>query len=247
MVRPPPEGAPQELARSPVPPGSVVVRQRWHHLTFLHWRYDARDVQRLLPRDVEVEEIDGSAWVGLIPFMALGTRLFGVPAARAYPETNLRTYVRSAQGSEAVWFFSLEASSAPVVLAARASLSLPYHWSVMRAETSPERCRYRSRRRFAPAVAHDVEVVPGRTLEQRERTERHELLTARWRLVVPRTGGRLTVPVHHGPWPLKTAEVVRLDETLTRAAGLPPPSEPPETWWSPGVDAAILMPKVRAR
>lgn len=227
--------------------GRVVVRQRWHHLTFVHWRYDRTDLQRLVPRTVEVEEIDGSAWVGLIPFVARRTRVAGIPVAQSYPETNLRTYVRTTDGAGAVWFLSVEAASAPVVAVARSVLSLPYHWAVMRAETTPERCRYRSARRFAPAVHHDVEVAPGRALEGRDRTERHERLTARWRLVVPRTGGRLVVPVRHEGWPLHAAEVVRLEETLLGAAGLPPPSAPPEAWWSPGLDAGIMLPGVARR
>jgi uncharacterized protein YqjF (DUF2071 family) len=36
----------------------------WDELTFLHWRFAVEDVQRLLPRGLEVEPFDGAARVG---------------------------------------------------------------------------------------------------------------------------------------------------------------------------------------
>lgn len=223
-------------------PGFPVVRQRWHHLTFLHWRYDTADLRRVVPPELHIEEIDGSAWVGMVLFVAQRTRLLGVPVAPSYPEINVRTYVRTRNGLEAVWFLSLEASSAPVVAAARTLVGVPYHWAAMRAETAPDRCRYRSRRRFVPAGC-DVEVVPGEVLTGDRRTERHERLTARLRMIVPRADRRLSLPIRHEPWLLHDAAVVRVEESLLTAAGLPPAEEPPEGCWSPGLDAEILTPE----
>ena len=40
----------------------------WEQLTFIHWRFDPDEVQRLLPPGLTVETFDGSAWVGLVPF-----------------------------------------------------------------------------------------------------------------------------------------------------------------------------------
>ncbi|MEV5509876.1 DUF2071 domain-containing protein [Streptomyces orinoci] len=39
----------------------------------------------------------------------------------------------------------------------------------------------------------------------------------------------------HEPWPLRHATIAELRETLTAAAGLPPPSGPPLAHFSPGV------------
>ncbi|MGO9078293.1 MAG: DUF2071 domain-containing protein [Streptosporangiaceae bacterium] len=44
------------------------MRQRWERLTFLHWPYDPAQVQRLLPAGLAADELDGAAWVGLVPF-----------------------------------------------------------------------------------------------------------------------------------------------------------------------------------
>jgi uncharacterized protein YqjF (DUF2071 family) len=44
------------------------MTQRWELLTFLHWPYEPRLVQALLPPGLTVETYDGQAWVGLVPF-----------------------------------------------------------------------------------------------------------------------------------------------------------------------------------
>lgn len=50
------------------------MHQRWSQITFFHWRYPPAVVQSLLPGGLTVETLDGSAWVGLIPFFMEGVR-----------------------------------------------------------------------------------------------------------------------------------------------------------------------------
>ena len=60
-----------------------------------------------------------------------GVRLRGTPAVpwlSAFPELNVRTYVTCGR-KPGVWFFSLDASSALAVAAARAAYKLPYFHS----------------------------------------------------------------------------------------------------------------------
>jgi uncharacterized protein YqjF (DUF2071 family) len=89
-----------------------VMHNRWDTLTFLHWPYPVDVVQALLPAGLRVEQFDGRAWVGLVPFFMQvrppGVRWF-VPPGR-FPETNVRTYVHGPDGSTGVYFFSLEAA-----------------------------------------------------------------------------------------------------------------------------------------
>ncbi len=88
------------------------MAQRWDLLTFLHWDFDPEVVQRLLPADLMVDTFDGRAWVGLVPFM-MEVRPPGIPALpwiSHFCETNVRTYVKTADGTRGVWFFSLEAA-----------------------------------------------------------------------------------------------------------------------------------------
>ena len=95
--------------------------QHWSDLVFIHWRYPAEIVQNLLPQGVEVEQFDGSAWVGLIPFHMndLGFPLVHpLPYVGSFPEVNVRTYVRYGEYS-GVWFFSLDINNLERFLTAR--------------------------------------------------------------------------------------------------------------------------------
>jgi uncharacterized protein YqjF (DUF2071 family) len=47
----------------------VPMLQSWCDLTFLHWRYPVEVVQKRVPPPLRVESFDGSAWVGITPFL----------------------------------------------------------------------------------------------------------------------------------------------------------------------------------
>jgi len=213
----------------------------WRDLCFLHWRADAAALAARLPEGLEVEEFDGSAWVGVVPFEMRGTRaapLPAVPGLRHFPELNLRTYVRHRE-RPGVWFFSLDASSPLIVRVARATFALPYLDAQMSLAREPGGwIRYESRRRDAlgapPAafsaryrpIGDPAPSAPG-TLEH-FLTERYSLFSRRG-FGVPRSlrGGLLRGDIEHDPWPLQPAEVVLERNDMFRIAGLGVPSEPP--------------------
>src|SRR4051812_36251164 len=51
------------VAECTVPVRRAAMVHWWDELTFLHWRFEPDAVHRLLPRGLEVEPFDGSAWV----------------------------------------------------------------------------------------------------------------------------------------------------------------------------------------
>jgi uncharacterized protein YqjF (DUF2071 family) len=218
--------------------------QSWRDLTFLHWRYPVDVIQRLVPGPLRVDSFDGTAWVGVIPFMVGGLRppfLPQFPRISNFPETNCRTYVTAPDGSAGVWFFSLDAGSAFAVAGARLTYGLPYFWSKMQVRRSARRFSYASSRfsPHAPALS-SIEVVESGPIET---TALETFLTARFRLY-SRLFGQLTyAAVEHPPWPLRSAEVVRINQTLTNAAGLPAPAGAPIAHFSPGVTVRVARPK----
>ncbi len=113
----------------PLPSGRWVMGQTWESLVFCHWRVAVDELRPLIPAGLEVEEFDGSAWLGIVPFRITGLRARGMVPVRglsAFNELNVRTYVRAADGKPGVWFFSLEATSRLAVRAARWQYRLPY-------------------------------------------------------------------------------------------------------------------------
>jgi uncharacterized protein YqjF (DUF2071 family) len=212
-----------------------VSFQGWSSLTFLHWRYPAEAVQRLLPDRVEVDTFDGAAWVSVTPFLLTAFRLGPLPPfgpLSTFPETNVRTYVRGPDGRDGLWFLSLEADSLPTVVAASVVYGVPYRWAEMSVDRG-DVVRYRSRRRGGDrAAGHDITVRPG---APREPSALEDWLTGRWRAYTTVSRRLAVASVRHEPWPLHDVEVLALEETLVEAAGLPAPEGEPLAQWSPGV------------
>lgn len=222
------------------------MRHDWTRLAFLHWPYDIAAVQRLLPPELLVEPYGGKAWVGLVPFHMRVRGPVGAPAPwlSFFPETNVRTYARGPDGRTAVWFFSLDAGRLPAVVAARASHRLPYFWSSMHIDEDGADITYHSLRRWpGPARAHSVVTVRrGSPFKATELGAFDHYLTARFALWAPLRRGLALARAEHPPWPLRRAEVMVVDESLVRAAGLPDPVGEPVAHYSDGVAVKIGRP-----
>ena len=205
-----------------------MMHQWWNSLSFLHWPYDAEDVQRLLPPDVEVETFDGQAWVGLVPFVlrVRSRRTPFLPWVSTFPETNVRTYVRGPDGRPGIWFLSLDAARLGAVAAARTWWRLPYMWSRMWVGIRRSTVVYESRRRWPrPAASSRVVVEVGEAVDGR--VPLVEFLTARYLLWSPCRGGVTATRAEHEPWVLRTGRAVEVDTGLLQAAGLPAPAGEP--------------------
>jgi uncharacterized protein YqjF (DUF2071 family) len=220
-----------------------VMRQSWHDVSFLHWRYDAAAVRPLVPRGLELDLYDGSAWVGLVPFYISGLtlpRAPSVPYLSNFPETNVRTYARDRSGGNGVWFFSLDAARLLAVAGARAGYGLPYFWSSMRVFCDGRTARYTSERLHSPKASSDVEVRIGDPIV--EVSPLDHFLTMRLRLYAERLGHIWKADIAHPPWPLQRAAAVRCRDSLVTAAGLPKPEGDPLVHYASRVDVIVGPP-----
>jgi uncharacterized protein YqjF (DUF2071 family) len=200
----------------------------------VHWRHDPDVVQALLPDGLAVDTHDGSAWVTLAPFLMADQRpplLRTVGRLGTFPETNLRTYVRGADGRDGLWFFSLEAANAAFVVGARAVVGAPYHRASLSIDEREDVITYAGVRRGG-SPSYWLVVRPGAAIEP---SERDVWLTARWRAYTRHLGRLWQTPVTHEPWPLRAAGVVELEESLTAGAGLSAPVGEPLVHYSEGV------------
>src|SRR5258708_14858091 len=186
----------------------AAMRQTWKRLTFLHWPYDSTLVRPLLPRGLELDTFDDTAWIGLIPFEIHNLR--GIPH---FPETNVRTYVIGPDGSRAVWFFSLDAVRLLAVIGARVGYHLPYFWAKMQVTPENGAIRYRSRRKWPHSSLYftDIAIEPK---DRRELSELDHFLTARYRLYTLKRGRLAYAQIEHDPWPLTHGNVVVLNQNL---------------------------------
>ncbi|CAJ1426838.1 unnamed protein product, partial [Effrenium voratum] len=149
----------------------------WENALFVHWPVPAPHLAELLPRGLEPDIMDGSAWVGLV---LLTERGVSSQLGRCLPPidhlgANVRTYVRH-NGVPGIFFWSLECSSVLASLGARLA-GIPYFPASMSRSVDMEPFKQQ---------VEQVEVgKPGFTFEFSSRRSglfRHPTVTARWRL-----------------------------------------------------------------
>lgn len=222
-----------------------MIRQRWSDVTFLHWAVAPETVAPLFPPGVVPDVIDGRTYVGLVPFRMIGSGFAhgpAVPWASTFLETNVRLYSVDASGRRGIVFLSLDADRAVVVAGARAVFGLPYRWAQMRYRADGDVRAYAARLRWPGAGATNRvtvrvgDAIPTAPLER--------FLTARWGLHVAHLGRTWYVPNIHPAWPLRTAELLALDDGLVGSVGLGDLARrpPDHVVFSDGVDVAFGMP-----
>jgi uncharacterized protein YqjF (DUF2071 family) len=215
------------------------MQQRWHEISFFHWRCEPALLQDRLPAPLAFDIFDGAAWISLTPFLLQGLRPPLVPRCLGldFPETNLRTYVQGPRGP-GVWFFSLDAARLSAVVGARTGYGLPYYRARMEVRITANEVRYISSRNGSANV--HIHIEKGDRIF--EPSPLDHFLTARFRLY-SRLGSRLiTAKVEHPPWLLNRARVLHFEEQLRRAANLPPEFPFALCHHSPGVDTRIGPP-----
>jgi uncharacterized protein len=193
----------------PLPPRRWLQGQTWCDLLFAHWRVDPASLRRVMPPALPLHLWeDGSAWIGITPFVVKGLRLRGTPPlpwVSGFPELNVRTYV-DLEGKPGIYFFSLDAGRRAAVIAARRTYRLPYFHARMRSERVEAGVDYESERidSSGPAASFRGWYRPtgARTDDPLARW-----LAERYRAYVVDDHGRpMHVDIHHPPWPLQTAE-----------------------------------------
>ncbi|MEU6284264.1 DUF2071 domain-containing protein [Streptomyces sp. NPDC047028] len=226
--------------------GRPLLTQSWLDLAFLHWPAEPAVVAPLLPPGTRPDTLDGVTYVGLVAFRMHRVgwfRLPGIPYLGSFPETNVRLYSVDALGRRGVVFRSLDASRLLPVAIGRTAFRLPYIWSKMNVRRDGDTLTYTSRRRLpGPRGAYSsITVRAGEPVA--EPSELEHFVTARWGMHSTMFGRPVYLPNSHPRWPLFRAELLRLDENLLAAAGLPtPPQKPVSVLYSPGVEVRFNRP-----
>ena len=221
----------------PLPASPWILRQSWLDLAFIHYRVSADQLRPRLPRGIRVQEFDGSAWLGLVPFRMHDVAPRGLPAVPGishFPELNVRTYVESADGKPGVWFFSLDAASRPTTHGGRLLFGLPYFRARMTHRRKHDWHVFLSDRLQAPAAFRGRYRPLGPPSLHPSGSFAH-WASERYCLYSEKRGQLLRVEVHHAPWPLAEAEVIISENTLFSAANLTVLDVAPICHFSPGV------------
>src|SRR5579862_2211663 len=185
-----------------MPAGPWLVTQTWHNLLFAHWPIDAAVVRARVPPQLALDQFDGRAWLGVVPFEMTNVAPRMVPALpwlSAFPEINVRTYV-TVGGRPGVYFFSLDATNPIAVRAARTLFRLPYFHASIDVTCEPaERIAYRSRRTGGDATFDARYGSIGSPFDAAHGSLEY-FLTERYCLYTANAAGRVSrTDIHHPP------------------------------------------------
>jgi uncharacterized protein YqjF (DUF2071 family) len=189
----------------PLPDSRWTLGQTWEHIFWAHWAVPLEEIRMRVPDELEIEEHDGSAWLGFMFFRVRALRARGalpVPGISSFLQLNVRTYVRGPDGLPGVWFFSIDASSRLAALGVRRIYRVPAFHARMTLDPVGE--------------WQDVECVrvgePGRVFSARYRSTGETFhaetgslewfLTERYRLFAADAAAEM----HHDRWLLSPAE-----------------------------------------
>jgi uncharacterized protein YqjF (DUF2071 family) len=216
------------LALRERPTGRPLMYQDWGDLLFMHWPVPAEVIQPYLPPRLQVDIHDGMAWLAIVPFRMWDVRSRvtpPVPGVREFLELNVRTYVHL-DGVPGVWFFSLDATNALAVWAARTFFHLPYFRAQLTLERpAAERLHYTGHRvhNGAPQAHFSATWQLGEALPPTEPGSLAFFLTERYCLYAAcKKGQRLyRGRISHNPWPLHSVELLNFESDLVEGHGLP--------------------------
>jgi uncharacterized protein YqjF (DUF2071 family) len=224
--------------------------QSWQKLAFLHWRVSAESLQKVIPDSLIVEQFDGSAWLGVVPFSMERIRPWwfcAVPGISWFLETNVRTYVVDRRGVRGVWFFSLDANKQLAVSVARTFWHLPYKMARLKLNTQEssksQQIAYSGTRLDTPSADYSIAVDIDRSCCSAPAAEGslEHFLVERYILFAQLKNGLLmTGEVHHEPYQLRPVNHCQVTQTLTDAMGCPFHDAPfDHVAYSDGVDVRV--------
>ena len=223
----------------PLPDGSWLQAQTWCDLLFAHWRVSAEQLRRVVPETLALHLYeDGSAWLGITPFVVTGLRARGtppVPWLSSFPELNVRTYVEVG-GKPGIYFISLDAARRAAVIAARRAYRLPYFHARMRVGRVGTRVDYESERIdpsgpparlrgwYAPTAPAPTTTSPGGLPSATARTpSTRSCARSEWRCTIRRGRfSRRRAGSTHSPWRIRSGCSSRASRCCISARGRTP-------------------------
>lgn len=221
---------------------------RWRDLLFAHWPVPAEAIRPLVPAGLEIDTFDGQAWIGVVPFRMEDVAprfLPAIPGPGAFPELNVRTYVRRGRRS-GVWFFSLDAASRVAVEGARRGFDLPYYRARMTVQSEAGWTTYRSERadHRGPPAAFEARYRPTRPVRPVPWASLDRFLTDRFGLFAADGDGRLSwTAIRHPAWQLQAAEADIEVNTMVSTLGIELPDVPPLLHFAKRTDVVAWWPR----
>jgi hypothetical protein len=193
----------------PVPERGWSLGHSLVDVLFAHWRVPVEAVRAHVPSQLDVDEHDGSAWVGIAAFRVTALRARGLlplPGVSSYLEVNVRTCV-TAEEKPGIWFFSVDVSNRFAAEVARRRYRLPYHHARMSAARRDDWLEYECARNGEPGRVFSTGFKAAGAVSAAGPGSLERFLTERYCLYAAGDAEQVQrVEIHHAPWDLQPAE-----------------------------------------
>lgn len=108
--------------------------QEWNKAIFLHWEVDSNLIKPWLPKNIELDTINGKTWVSLVAFNMnnIGVKnILKPPYISDFQEINIRVYTIY-NNKPSVYFLSMEGSKRSSCKVLKMLSKFPYRYSKMK-------------------------------------------------------------------------------------------------------------------
>lgn len=190
-----------QMAHRPwgIPKSGWRFYQEWNDALFLHWQVDLEELKRFVPNELEIDLLEGKAWVSVVAFAMERIRPRYIPAfapVSNFLEINVRTYIKTKDKS-GVYFLSMEGGKSVSCHVARSISKLPYRYSKIERNSD---CYRSTNTEFGDRLHVDFkigDVIP--------KTDLSRWLTERYALFQDEGAYINEYEIHHLEWPMREA------------------------------------------
>jgi len=186
----------------------------WRNLFLATYAVPPSLLRPRLPPGLELDTRNGDAFISLVAFEFLNTRVLGVPwpGYRNFPELNLRFYVR--HGNERGVVFVREFVSPRLVAwLARTIYNEPYRIAPLTSRCQDDAVRRGMEYRFRWGGREHILSVSGvkPTFVPNESSDEHFFKEHRWGYGITRRGRTIRYEVTHPPWEVFPVQSFQID------------------------------------
>lgn len=189
-----------------IPKDSWKYYQEWNNSIFLHWQVELKELEKFVPKELEIDLFDGKPWVSVVAFTMEKIRpkhLPSFPPISDFDEINIRTYIKS-NNKTGVYFLSIEGGTGLSCKVARGISELPYRFSIIK------RTKYKyesSNLEFNDRLKIEYEIGK----EKKSKTELDNWLTERYALFQDTEQSINEFEIHHLEWSINEIDLKKLD------------------------------------
>ena len=188
------------------PSRSWKFYQEWNNAVFLHWEVTPELIKSLLPKNIELNIINGKAWISLVAFdmnNICARSLPKIPHISDFQEINIRVYI-TCNGKPSVYFLSMEGSRKSSCKVLKVLSKFPYRYSKM----SRNKSIYKSKN----DIFNDRFNIEYELKNESIKKDKTDLwLTERYAVFQDYKKHIFEYDVHHVEWPMHNIEIKNLE------------------------------------